>query len=92
MNLPSVPPKPLSADLGEAMEFIRNVPFFTDIEASELSKIVRVGVRKKYKKGSIILLEEETGAALFVIIAGKVKIVRTDDDGQRSYFINSRRK
>ena len=82
MNLPSVPPKPLASDLGEAMEFIRNVPFFADIEASELAKIVRVGVRKKYKKGSIILLEEETGAALFVIIAGKVKIVRTDDDGR----------
>jgi len=82
MNQPTDSPKPLTVDLGEAMEFIRNVPFFTDIEASELSKIVRVGVRKKYKKGSIILLEEETGAALFVIIAGKVKIVRTDDDGR----------
>jgi len=64
------------------MEFIRNVPIFSDIESAELAKIVRVGVRKKYKKGSIILLEEETGAALFVIISGKVKIVRTDDDGR----------
>ena len=82
MNLPSNPQAPLSSDLGEAMEFIRNVPIFSEIEASELAKIVRVGVRKKYKKGSIILLEEETGAALFVIIAGKVKIVRTDDDGR----------
>ncbi len=82
MNLPSNPQQPLSSDLGEAMEFIRNVPIFSEIEASELAKIVRVGVRKKYKKGSIILLEEETGAALFVIIAGKVKIVRTDDDGR----------
>ena len=82
MNLPGVSQKPVPSELGEAMEFIRNVPFFTDIEAGELAKIVRVGVRKKYKKGSIILLEEETGAALFVIISGKVKIVRTDDDGR----------
>src|SRR5512140_1767085 len=83
MNLPTVPTRQqISSDLGEAMEFIRNVPFFTDIDASELAKIVRVGVRKKYKKGSIILLEEETGAALFVIISGKVKIVRMDDDGR----------
>ncbi len=76
------PRQPLPSDLGEAMEFIRNVPFFSDIDAAELTKIVRVGVRKKYKKGSIILLEEEAGAALFVIIAGKVKVVRTDDDGR----------
>jgi len=82
MNLPTSPQPPLSSDLGEAMEFIRTVPIFSDIEAGELAKIVRVGVRKKYKKGSIILLEEENGAALFVIIGGKVKIVRTDDDGR----------
>ena len=68
MNLPSASQQPLPSDLGEAMEFIRNVPIFSDIDGPELAKIVRVGVRKKYKKGSIILLEEETGAALFVII------------------------
>ncbi len=82
MNLPTIPQHPITPDLGEAMEFVRNVPVFADIEVTELAKIVRVGVRKKYKKGSIILLEEETGAALFVIISGKVKIVRTDDDGR----------
>jgi CRP/FNR family transcriptional regulator, cyclic AMP receptor protein len=79
---PSITPQPISRDLEESMEFLRNVPIFGEIEESELVKIVRVGVRKKYKKGSIILLEEETGAALFVIVSGKVKIVRTDDDGR----------
>jgi CRP/FNR family cyclic AMP-dependent transcriptional regulator len=82
ISMPGVPQSPLSSELGEAMEFIRNVPVFADIEVAELAKIVRVGVRKKYKKGSIILLEEETGAALFVIVSGKVKIVRTDDEGR----------
>lgn len=82
ISMPGVPQPPLSSELGEAMEFIRNVPVFADIEVAELAKIVRVGIRKKYKKGSIILLEEETGAALFVIVSGKVKIVRTDDEGR----------
>lgn len=82
MNLPGVSTQPIPSDLAESMEFLRSVPIFTDIEENELIKIVRVGVRKNYKKGSIILLEEETGAALFVIISGKVKIVRTDDDGR----------
>jgi CRP-like cAMP-binding protein len=82
MNLPNVSYQPTPADVGDSMEFLRNVPIFNEIEESELAKIVRVGVRKKYKKGSIILLEEESGAALFVIISGKVKIVRTDDDGR----------
>lgn len=66
----------------EEVTFLRNVPIFNELSDQELDKIAALGVRKKYKKGSIILLEEETGAALFVIITGKVKIVRMDDDGR----------
>lgn len=68
--------------MNEAMNFLRNVPIFNELSERDLEKIVGLGVRKKYKKGGIILLEEETGAALFVIISGKVKIVRMDDDGR----------
>ena len=66
----------------EEVNFLRNVPIFNELSDQELEKIAGLGVRKKYKKGSIILLEEETGAALFVIVSGKVKIVRMDDDGR----------
>ncbi len=66
----------------EAMQFLRNVPIFSDIDENELIQIARVGVRKKYKRGNVILLEEEIGAALFVIISGKVKIIRSDEDGR----------
>jgi CRP-like cAMP-binding protein len=66
----------------EEVSFLRNVPIFNELSDQELEKIAGLGVRKKYKKGSIILLEEETGAALFVIVSGKVKIVRMDDDGR----------
>jgi len=82
MNLPQLPDQIIPTDIRESAECLRNVPFFNELEESELVKVVRVGVRKKYKKGSIILLESESGAALFVIISGKVKIVRTDDDGR----------
>lgn len=82
MSLPGATVQPVSSDVQKSMEILRSVPIFSEIEEGELIKIVRVGVRKKYKKGSIILLEEEAGAALFVIVSGKVKIVRTDDDGR----------
>lgn len=64
------------------MNFLRNVPIFGDLDEADLSKIAKLGVLKKFKKGSIILLEEETGSALFVIVSGKVKVVRADDDGR----------
>lgn len=68
--------------MAEEVSFLRSVPIFTEIEEPDLKKIAKLGVRKIYKKGSIVLLEEEMGAALFVIITGKVKIVRMDEDGR----------
>ena len=64
------------------LSFLENVPIFTDLEEPDLKKIEKLGLRKKYKKGNIVVLEKEMGAALFVIISGKVKIVRTDEDGR----------
>lgn len=72
----------MNTSLTAEMNFLRNVPLFSDLDDADLTKIVKLGVRKKFKKGSIILLEEETGSALFVIVAGKVKVVRADDDGR----------
>jgi CRP-like cAMP-binding protein len=66
----------------EEMSFLRNVPIFNELSDQDLEKIAALGIRKKYRKSSVILLEEETGAALFVIVSGKVKIVRMDDDGR----------
>lgn len=69
-------------NLTSQMNFLRNVPIFSELDEAELRKIAKLGVHKKYRKGSIILLEEETGSALFVIVSGKVKVVRADVDGR----------
>jgi CRP-like cAMP-binding protein len=66
----------------EEIDFLRNVPIFSDLEDKDLQRIVKLGIRQKYKKGNIVVLEQESGAALFVIITGKVKVVRTDEDGR----------
>jgi CRP/FNR family cyclic AMP-dependent transcriptional regulator len=66
----------------EDISFLRNVPIFSDLEDKDLLKVVRLGTRQKYKKGNIVVLEQESGAALFVIISGKVKVVRMDEDGR----------
>src|SRR3989338_1507772 len=62
--------------------FLRNVPIFAELEDKDLQRIVKLGTRQKYKKGNIVVLEQESGAALFVIVAGKVKVVRMDEDGK----------
>jgi CRP-like cAMP-binding protein len=66
----------------EEIRVLRNVPIFADLEERELDKIAKLGVRQKYKKGNVVVIEQENGAALFVIVSGKVKIVRMDEDGR----------
>jgi CRP/FNR family cyclic AMP-dependent transcriptional regulator len=66
----------------EDFSFLRNVPIFADLDEKELQKIAKLGTRQKYKKGNIVVLEKESGASLFVIVSGKVKVVRTDEEGR----------
>ena len=55
-------------------EFLANVPIFSDLDDETLQKIAKSGVIQSYKKNTVILSEEDTGSALFVIAEGKVKI------------------
>ncbi len=66
----------------DEINFLRSVPIFAELEEKDLLKIAKLGTRQKYKKGNIVVLEQESGAALFVIISGKVKVVRMDEDGR----------
>jgi CRP-like cAMP-binding protein len=63
-------------------EFLLYVPIFADLDKDTIDKISQVGHRKSYTKENIILMEEEVGSALFVIIKGKVKVARTSADGR----------
>lgn len=63
-------------------DFLVNVPIFTDLSQETIDKISTLGKRKVYEKDSVILMEEEAGTALFVIITGKVKVSRNSTDGR----------
>ena len=63
-------------------DFLLFVPIFSDLQKETIDKIAEIGIRKLYKKINVILMEEEAGSALFVIISGKVKVARTSNDGR----------
>ena len=63
-------------------DFLLYVPIFADLENEAIEMISKIGSKKTYVKDSIILMEEEVGSALFVIIKGKVKVARTSNDGR----------
>jgi CRP/FNR family transcriptional regulator, cyclic AMP receptor protein len=66
----------------DIVDLVRAVPIFGELEDSEINKIAEIGINRRYTKNGIIFLEEEEGAALFIIISGEVKVVRTDDEGK----------
>jgi CRP-like cAMP-binding protein len=63
-------------------DFLLYVPIFSDLPQETLEKISKIGTNRTYKKDSVILMEEDAGSALFVIVRGKVKIYRTSNDGR----------
>ena len=63
-------------------DFLLYVPIFSDLPEETIDKIAQIGNRKTFSKENVILMEEEAGSALFVIISGKVKIARTSSDGR----------
>ena len=66
----------------EPNNFLKYVPIFSELNNDTLEKISKLGIRKAFKKDSVVLFEHETGSALFVIVEGKVKVSRVSDDGK----------
>ncbi len=58
------------------------VPIFADLPIDTLDKIEKIGSTRNYSKDEPILLEEDSGNALFVILSGKVKVSRSSSDGR----------
>ena len=66
----------------ENNDFLKYVPIFSELNDATIEQISKIGIRKTFKKDSVVLFEHETGSALFVIVEGKVKISRVSDDGR----------
>jgi CRP/FNR family cyclic AMP-dependent transcriptional regulator len=66
----------------EKVEFLKSVPIFSELKDETLEQLSRSGSVQSFSKDSVILSEKEAGSALFIIIAGKVKISRisAEDD------------
>lgn len=62
------------------IDFLRDIPIFSELQDNTLQKIYNSGFIKSYKKNDIILSEEDAGNSMFFIVEGKVKVLRSDED------------
>ena len=63
-------------------DFLSEVSIFSELSNSELIQIEKIIKLRKYPKGSMIILEEEYGDIIFIIVKGTVKITRVNDEGK----------
>jgi len=63
-------------------DFLSEVSIFSDLSSSELDKVEKIVKLRDYPKGSMVILEEEYGDIIFIIIKGTVKISRVNDEGK----------
>jgi CRP-like cAMP-binding protein len=63
-------------------DILKQIPLFSELSDKELEKIIHLASRQKYHKDNIILIEEEIGSTMFIILWGRVKISRISDDGR----------
>ncbi|RKZ00412.1 MAG: Crp/Fnr family transcriptional regulator [Ignavibacteriae bacterium] len=71
----------------ENIEFLKNVPIFSELNDDTLIKLSQLGTLKSFNKDSIILSEQDAGSALFVMVSGKVKVARVSNDDKSKEVI-----
>lgn len=67
-------------------DILQQIPLFSSLNQSELEAIDRVSITKIFPKDKIILLEDEDGDTLFIIINGKVKVTTFSESGKEVIF------
>ena len=68
--------------MSSSSEFLKYVPIFSELPDSTIDTISEAGSRRYYKRETVVLLEEDAGSVLFIIVEGKVKVSRTSTDGR----------
>jgi len=61
---------------------LKLIPLFSELKEDELNSLTKVSVRQTFKKDNMVLIEEEVGSTMFIILKGRVKISRISDEGR----------
>ncbi len=64
------------------IDVLKSIPLFSELNEQQLEEISRHCIRQIYKKDNMVLIEEEIGSTMFVILDGRVKISRISDEGR----------
>jgi CRP/FNR family cyclic AMP-dependent transcriptional regulator len=55
---------------------LAKVDLFADLESEDLSRLAKAAVTRDFKKGDVIVRENEVGVAFYVVASGSVEVVK----------------
>jgi CRP/FNR family transcriptional regulator len=64
------------------LSFLRSHGYFAGLNDGELELVGRLAVARTVERGEIIQVDGEPAAALFLVVAGEVKIAKTSAEGK----------
>ncbi len=64
--------------MSDTTQLLANVPLFRDLPKKTLNRLAKVAVPRTFKAGNEIVREGDRGAGFFLIMQGKVEVVRGD--------------
>ncbi|HET7187209.1 MAG TPA: Crp/Fnr family transcriptional regulator [Gemmatimonadaceae bacterium] len=68
--------------ISQTADFLATVPLFSGLQRDEIQKFADLTRERAYPKGSVILFQDDPGDSLFVLRAGRVKVVLIGEDGR----------
>lgn len=66
---------------------LKRIPLFSCLSTEELDNLKEVIKEKQFKKNSIILVEDDSKNFMYVIYAGKIKVVRVSPEGKEQILV-----
>lgn len=72
----------ISANQKKFGNIIKNVPIFSELSDEETERIERIIIKKNFFKDQIVLFEEDTANYMYIVYAGKVRIVKQSREGR----------
>ena len=63
-------------------ELLKRVSIFADLDDAALASLERIAAERQYPRDSVIVSQEDKGDALYVVVAGKVKVVLYGKSGR----------
>ena len=61
---------------------IKNIPLFSELTDEETKQIECIIIKKNFARDQIVLFEEDTARYMYIVYAGKVRVVKQSKEGR----------